>query len=103
MGRLWWASSTATTVGANDIYPHTNGGRVLAIALMLFGVGFVALLTGAVAQRFLAPHIGQLAAGEEQIERDIASVETDLCAELREIAQRITEIERRIEARPGGD
>ncbi len=100
---VWWASSTATTVGANDIYPHTSGGRVLAITLMLFGVGFVALLTGAVAQRFLAPHIGQLAAGEAQIERDIASVETDLCAELREIAQRITEIERRIEARPGGD
>lgn len=95
---VWWASSTATTVGANDIYPHTNGGRILAIAIMLFGVGFVALLTGAVAQRFLAPHLGRLAEGETQIEQDIASVEADLCTELREIAQRITEIERRIEA-----
>ncbi|HEX5852100.1 MAG TPA: potassium channel family protein [Solirubrobacteraceae bacterium] len=94
---VWWASSTATTVGANDIYPHTNGGRILAIAIMLFGVGFVALLTGAVAQRFLAPNLGRLAEGEAQIEQDIASVETDLCTELRAIAHRITEIERRIE------
>jgi voltage-gated potassium channel Kch len=65
---VWWASATATTVGANDIYPHTDAGRILAITIMLFGIGFVALLTGAVAQRFLAPHLGKLAEGEAQIE-----------------------------------
>jgi voltage-gated potassium channel len=96
---VWWASSMATTVGTNDFTPDTTGGRILAIAIMLFGVGFVALLTGAVAQRFLAPHLSKLAEGEAQIEQDISAVETDLCAELREIAGRITEIERRIEAR----
>jgi voltage-gated potassium channel len=95
---VWWAISTVTTVGYGDIYPHTAGGRVLAIVLMFFGIGFVALLTGATAQRFLATHLDALEAGETQIEQDIATSTIDLAAELRDIAQRITAIEQRIQA-----
>jgi len=99
---VWWAASTVTTVGANDVVPHTTGGRIVAIALMFFGLGFVALVTGAAAQRFLSSQVEELTEGEEQIESDIAATGTDIVAELREVAHRITEIERRIAAKGDG-
>jgi voltage-gated potassium channel len=51
---FYWAISTVTTVGYGDINPTTDTGRVIAIAVMLTGIGFVAIITGAVAERFLA-------------------------------------------------
>ena len=51
---LWWATETVTTVGYGDIYPVTDAGRVIAIVVMLSGIGFVALLTGSIAQQFFA-------------------------------------------------
>ena len=51
---LWWAVETVTTVGYGDIYPVTDAGRVIAMIVMLSGIGFVALLTGSIAQRFLS-------------------------------------------------
>ena len=50
---LWWAAETVTTVAYGDIYPTTALGRIVATVVMTAGIGFVALLTGALAQRFL--------------------------------------------------
>jgi voltage-gated potassium channel len=50
---LWWATETVTTVAYGDIYPTTALGRIVATIVMTAGIGFVALLTGALAQRFL--------------------------------------------------
>ena len=36
-----------------DIYPTTSVGRIVATVVMTAGIGFVALLTGALVQRFL--------------------------------------------------
>ena len=57
---VWWALTTMTTVGYGDLYPHTTLGRVDAIVLMLVGIGFVAVLTAALAQRFLATEIDEV-------------------------------------------
>ena len=48
-----FAVTTMTTVGSN-IYPTTTGGEIVAVAVVLVGISFVALLTGAIAQRFLS-------------------------------------------------
>jgi voltage-gated potassium channel len=50
---VWWAISTVTTVGYGDEYPRTTPGRLIAIGVMLVGIGFVAVLTAAAAERFM--------------------------------------------------
>lgn len=48
----WWALTTATTVGYGDIVPSTLAGRAVASLVMGIGIGFVALLTAALARQF---------------------------------------------------
>jgi len=50
---VWWAIVTATTVGYGDVSPVTGPGRIVAVVLMLGGVGLVATLAAAVAARFV--------------------------------------------------
>ena len=50
---LWWAIVTITTVGYGDIVPKTTAGKVIAVVVMIVGIGFLAVLTGAVAERFI--------------------------------------------------
>jgi len=50
---VWWAVTTATTVGYGDIYPVTVQGRIIGIALMFVGIGFLSLLTASIASRFV--------------------------------------------------
>lgn len=49
---LWWAIVTTTTVGYGDISPTTPIGRVLAIILMLVGIGIIGTLTSSITSYF---------------------------------------------------
>lgn len=80
---VWWAIVTVTTVGYGDTYPQTDAGRIIAIVVMLVGIGFVAILTAAGAERFTR------AQREAERERD------DLSQQLEMISQRLEAIERR--------
>jgi voltage-gated potassium channel len=86
---IWWSVSTMTTVGYGDIVPHTTAGRLLAMALMLVGIIFVALLTGAIAERFLSPDVRELQRELDVIESD----EDQIAAEILEIRTRLSRIE----------
>jgi voltage-gated potassium channel len=50
---LWWAVVTSTTVGYGDLAPARGGVRVLAVVLMLVGIGTIGMLTGSIATYFL--------------------------------------------------
>lgn len=45
----WWMFTTLATVGYGDVYPVTGIGRVIAVIVMLYGGGLVAVATGALA------------------------------------------------------
>ncbi len=49
---IWWAAVTLTTVGYGDITPITFGGKMLAMVIMVLGVGTVALPAAMLAARF---------------------------------------------------
>lgn len=49
---LWWSIVTCTTVGYGDLSPSTALGRITAVVLMMFGIGFIGMLTGSITTYF---------------------------------------------------
>jgi voltage-gated potassium channel Kch len=50
---LWWAAQTVTTVGYGDVVPETGSGRVVAVLVMITGIGFITVVTGAIVSLFV--------------------------------------------------
>ena len=50
---IWWAFVTATTVGYGDISPSTLYGRLIAMVLMLVGIGLIGSLTSTLTSFFM--------------------------------------------------
>jgi voltage-gated potassium channel len=94
---VWWAVTTMATVGYGDLAPQTVIGRSVAIALMLIGIGFFALLTGAVAERFLTTQVHDVEEAEIQLSVDVADVRQEIVRELRGVSKQLRELEARIE------
>lgn len=55
---VYWAFTTMTTVGS-EFTATTIGGQITSVVILLVGISFVAMLTGAIAQRFLKPSSNQ--------------------------------------------
>jgi voltage-gated potassium channel len=50
---IWWAIVTASTIGYGDIAPNTLWGRVIAVMLMLSGIGLISTLAASITAYFL--------------------------------------------------
>lgn len=49
---IWWSIVTMTTVGYGDIVPKTDWGKAIASVTMLFGIGFIGILTSTITNYF---------------------------------------------------
>ena len=79
---VYWAVTTMTTVGYGDIKPETAGGKVIAVAVMLVGIGFLTLIIGAISQRFLMPSIEEVEDVEHEIAGELETEQATLLAEV---------------------
>ena len=61
---LWWSVQTVTTVGYGDHVPSNAAGRLLAAAVMLFGIGFLTVITAAITSSFVARARSDLRRGD---------------------------------------
>jgi voltage-gated potassium channel len=86
---LYWAITTMTTVGYGDISPKHATGKLVACTLMLVGIGFIAIITGAIAQRFLATHVADIEDAVESVEEE----DVLILREVRDISQRVRALE----------
>jgi voltage-gated potassium channel len=79
---IWWAVTTATTVGYGDLYPTTVPGRMIGMALMFVGIGFLSLLTAAIASRFVREERGsehtEVMETLRRIEADVAKLKAQI-------------------------
>jgi hypothetical protein len=86
---IWWAIGFVTTNGeASNV--HTDAGRMISIVLMLVGIGVFAVLTAAIAQRFVASR------EEPQAEAEAARIsagERAIMSRLDELSARLVELE----------
>lgn len=94
---VWWAITTVTTVGYGDPPVTTDGGRIIAISLMVTGIGFVAVLTAAAAERFVRTQRAEEQAREERrdIEQRAQEQRHAIEARLDQIIARLDSLERR--------
>ena len=90
---IWWAVTTATTVGYGDVVPTSGFGRLVATVLMIAGISFIALLSAATAARLV-----ELESEEDQEEllagiRGQSHREQEMRGELREMNERLARLE----------
>jgi voltage-gated potassium channel len=81
---IWWAMVTVTTVGYGDIYPKTIDGRIIAMVVMLFGIGFLSVLTATVASYFVKTDRGgeteTILAALGRLEAEVAELKQQLAS-----------------------
>lgn len=82
---LWWAVVTTTTVGYGDVSPITPEGRVIAVLMMISGIGVIGVFTATVASFFFeqAP-----AADAARLEARLTKVEEKLDRILEQLGSR---------------
>jgi voltage-gated potassium channel Kch len=87
---MWWALQTVTTVGYGDVTPKHPIGRVIAAAVMLEGIAFLAILTAAITSSFVARAQREQALAEG---REEAAFDARIDARLDEFAGRFDQLE----------
>jgi voltage-gated potassium channel len=88
---VWWAIVTVTTVGYGDKFPVSEGGRIVAVVLMLIGIGLIGVLTATVASVFVKEHTDS---NKEVYRKGHA----DLAQQLAVITERLADVEHRLGA-----
>jgi voltage-gated potassium channel len=89
---IYWAVTTMTTVGYGDELPTTVEAKCVSMFVMIVGIGYFAVVTGAIAERFIER--GE----EERSEAVEAEAPDDLGAQIDRLALRARELVADVEA-----
>ncbi|MCO8277657.1 potassium channel family protein [Actinoplanes sp. TRM 88003] len=85
---LWWAIVTITTVGYGDYSPVTVEGRLVALTMMIGGIGLIGFVTGSLASWI----VERIAADESADDNETTVTRSDLAGLRDEILQLRTEL-----------
>lgn len=85
---MWWAITTATTVGYGDDSPRTAWGKVIATGLMLGGVGFIGLLTSTITD-FFTNRAGQESEQQQQNEA--------LTKQIKQLSREVSKLSKKVD------
>ncbi|MFC6016900.1 potassium channel family protein [Plantactinospora solaniradicis] len=86
---LWWGVVTITTVGYGDFYPTTASGRLVAMSLMIGGIGLIGFVTGSLAT-WIVERISTTESSTEATKADVAA----LLTEIRHLRAEVTALRR---------
>jgi voltage-gated potassium channel Kch len=86
---LWWAMQTVTTVGYGDVTPKNLSGRLIATAMMLWGIAFLSILIAAITSTFVAR------AEKEQADKAKADQPEDLLSD--HLSDHLTDLRARLD------
>jgi voltage-gated potassium channel len=93
---IWWAIVTASTIGYGDIAPSTIWGRVIAVLLMLSGIGLISTLAASITAYFLGQEddaaLTEIRERTARIEELLNALLTDRVKEQRNISFAIAEV-----------
>jgi voltage-gated potassium channel len=85
---LWWAVQTTTTVGYGDNVPENVPGRLVAAFVMLFGIGFLTVITAAITSTFVA---------RTRLEEKKLNSAPTTAEQLRQLDDRFRQLDERLE------
>lgn len=101
---IWSAWVTMTHVGFGDVVPVSFVGRLLAAALILFGLVFFSLFTALVSVALIGRNMDVLGMEMRRVERKADRIEGEESRILRELARingRLDRLEQRLPPRGG--
>jgi voltage-gated potassium channel len=93
---IWWAIVTATTVGYGDRFPVSAVGRVVAVVIMLVGIGLIGTITATVASFFVQQH------ADESTEK-LKQAHEDVGVRIDSVDQRLARMEALMGAQQGAE
>lgn len=95
---IYLSITTMTTLGSD--VPTTLGAKALSVIIVMVGIAFVAILTGAIAQRFVEPTLEEAIEEVEEEGAGLAQVSNaHLMAELRRLNDRLGHVEETLRSR----
>ncbi|MCP4838912.1 MAG: ion transporter [Planctomycetes bacterium] len=93
----WWGVVTVSTVGYGDLVPITKSGRILAVVLMVVGIGLFATFAGAIANIFMRQV--QRSTNTDSIEDRLIRMERHQLEAQRALHRHLVRLEQREQAK----